>query len=128
MNRIEISVATKTWHMIDTKRQHSRLHLGTFPPRRFQDDMLPLLFPVAVAPSAARQPPHVVLSVIDASPNAVHHKQSSRWHFLNPCTPVPAPQDLGWHNLGWRNAEARPPALNALRAEVVSLDRMYSYR
>lgn len=59
--------------------------------------LLPLAL-LAAGPLFGAKPPHIVLSVID---------------------------DLGWHNLGWRNAEARTPTLDILRKEGVTLDRMY---
>ena len=36
--------------------------------------------------------------------------------------------DLGWRNVGWRNPEAQTPAIDALRAGGVTLERAYTYR
>ena len=36
--------------------------------------------------------------------------------------------DLGFNNVGWRNAEIRSPTLDALRADGVSIDRHYTYK
>ena len=49
---------------------------------------------------AAAAPPHIVLSVAD---------------------------DLGWHNVGWRNPEFSTPTLDALRADGVELTRFYTF-
>ena len=36
--------------------------------------------------------------------------------------------DLGWNNIGWRNPELATPALDALRASGVELERMYTFK
>ena len=36
--------------------------------------------------------------------------------------------DLGWNNVGWRNAELRTPALDELRATGVDLQRLYVFK
>ena len=53
-----------------------------------------------LAAPAAAAPPHIVLSVAD---------------------------DLGWHNVGWRNPEFSTPTLDALRSEGVELTRHYTF-
>ena len=53
-----------------------------------------------LAAPAIAAPPHIVLSVAD---------------------------DLGWHNVGWRNPEFSTPTLDALRSEGVELTRHYTF-
>ena len=36
--------------------------------------------------------------------------------------------DLGWNNVGWRNAELRTPALDEGRATGIDLQRMYAFK
>ena len=55
----------------------------------------------AAAAAPQQQRPHIIISLID---------------------------DLGWHNVGWRNPEARTPALDSLRAAGVAFERAYVYR
>ena len=59
------------------------------------------LFALLLPTSVASQPPHLVMMLAD---------------------------DLGWNNIGWRNKELATPALDALRAEAIELERMYTFK
>ena len=56
---------------------------------------------LALSSAAAAPRPHVIMSLAD---------------------------DLGWHNVGWRNAELRTPVIDALHETGIDLQRLYVFK